>query len=65
VDHEQGLSRPTGSQTSPVGIASPTGAAPPVGVDSDTALLHKMGYAQALRRGMGSFSNFAVSFSIV
>ena len=32
---------------------------------SDIDLLHKMGYAQELKRGMGSFSNFAVSFSII
>src|SRR5580692_387860 len=31
----------------------------------DVDLLHKMGYAQELKRGMGSFSNFAVSFSII
>src|ERR1039457_5540389 len=32
---------------------------------SDIDLLHKRGYAQELRRGMGAFSNFAVSFSII
>lgn len=32
---------------------------------ADVELLHKMGYAQELKRGMGSFSNFAVSFSII
>jgi len=31
----------------------------------DIDLLHKMGYAQELKRGMGPFSNFAVSFSII
>jgi len=31
----------------------------------DIELLHKMGYAQELKRGMGGFSNFAVSFSII
>jgi len=31
----------------------------------DIDLLHKMGYAQELKRGMGGFSNFAVSFSII
>lgn len=31
----------------------------------DTATLHKMGYAQELSRRMGTFSNFAVGFSII
>jgi amino acid transporter len=31
----------------------------------DTALLHQLGYAQELQRGMGWFSNFAVSFTII
>jgi amino acid transporter len=31
----------------------------------DTEQLHKMGYAQELRRGMRTFSNFAVSFTII
>src|SRR6476660_2825779 len=38
------------------GIAAP---------DDDTKLLHSMGYAQELHRGMGRFSNFAISFSII
>jgi len=33
--------------------------------DEDTKLLHSMGYAQELLRGMGHFSNFAISFSII
>src|SRR6476620_4808483 len=33
--------------------------------DDDTKLLHSMGYAQELHRGMGRFSNFAISFSII
>ncbi len=33
--------------------------------DSDTAQLHQLGYAQELRRRMGGFSNFAVSFTII
>lgn len=33
--------------------------------DDDTLQLHKMGYAQELARSMGSFSNFAISFSII
>ena len=34
-------------------------------VDTDVAQLHKLGYAQELRRRMGGFSNFAVSFTII
>jgi amino acid permease (GABA permease) len=32
---------------------------------SDTEQLHSLGYAQELRRGMRTFSNFAVSFTII
>jgi amino acid permease (GABA permease) len=32
---------------------------------SDTEQLHTLGYAQELRRGMRTFSNFAVSFTII
>lgn len=32
---------------------------------SDTEQLHELGYAQELRRGMRTFSNFAVSFTII
>ena len=31
----------------------------------DMSVLHSMGYAQELERRMSSFSNFAVSFSII
>jgi amino acid permease (GABA permease) len=41
--------------------AQPTAAAPA----NDEALLHSLGYAQELRRRMGGFSNFAVSFTII
>lgn len=34
-------------------------------VDSDRDDLHELGYAQELRRGLGWFSNFAISFSII
>ena len=34
-------------------------------LDSDTRRLHELGYAQELKRGLGGFSNFAVSFSII
>jgi amino acid transporter len=32
---------------------------------NDVAQLHALGYAQELRRRMGAFSNFAVSFTII
>lgn len=35
------------------------------GMDADTRRLHELGYAQELNRGMGWFSNFAVSFTII
>ena len=34
-------------------------------VGADEARLHELGYAQELNRGMGTFSNFAISFSII
>ncbi len=34
-------------------------------VDDDRNQLHEMGYAQELHRGMSTFSNFAISFSII
>ena len=34
-------------------------------IDEDRAQLHALGYAQELKRGMGWFSNFAISFSII
>ncbi len=34
-------------------------------VHADIQQLHEMGYAQELKRGMGWFSNFAISFSII
>jgi amino acid transporter len=37
----------------------------PEGLDDDALELHQLGYAQELKRGMGGFSNFAVSFSII
>jgi amino acid permease (GABA permease) len=42
-----------------------TDTSPAEVVDQDTQELHSMGYSQELRRGMGAFSNFAVSFSII
>lgn len=34
-------------------------------LDDDTRRLNELGYAQELKRGMGWFSNFAVSFTII
>jgi amino acid transporter len=39
--------------------------APPGAAKTDTEKLHEMGYAQELKRGMGAFSNFAISFTII
>lgn len=36
-----------------------------VDVDDDESTLSDLGYKQELHRGMSSFSNFAVSFSII
>jgi amino acid transporter len=33
--------------------------------EADRKKLHELGYAQELHRGMGGFSNFAVSFTII
>jgi len=38
---------------------------PPDVADEDRRHLHSLGYAQELRRGLGTFSNFAISFSII
>jgi amino acid transporter len=35
------------------------------GHEKDTRILHALGYAQELRRGMSGFSNFAISFTII
>jgi amino acid transporter len=35
------------------------------GAKTDTERLNELGYAQELKRGMGAFSNFAVSFTII
>ncbi|HEY2552737.1 MAG TPA: amino acid permease [Streptosporangiaceae bacterium] len=39
--------------------------AAPAPIESDETTLHKLGYAQELRRRMSGFSNFAVSFTII
>src|SRR5437763_8588561 len=38
---------------------------PAAAASADEARLHELGYAQELKRGMGWFSNFAVSFTII
>jgi len=45
--------------------ASPAPPAASPGTKSDQDKLHELGYAQELKRGMGAFSNFAVSFTII
>src|ERR1700683_5201790 len=45
--------------------SSPQGPGGGSAQDSDVAKLHALGYAQELRRRMGGFSNFAVSFTII
>src|SRR6266487_4844605 len=47
--------------------ASSTGMSSSVGGagKTDQDKLHELGYAQELKRGMGAFSNFAVSFTII
>jgi amino acid transporter len=45
--------------------ASNTAGAPSSTTKTDTERLHELGYAQELKRGMGGFSNFAVSFTII
>ena len=34
-------------------------------LDKDSRMLHALGYAQELRRGMSGFSNFTISFTII
>ena len=49
-------------------MRSDAGAPPEPGRDviaEDVETLHAMGYEQELRRGLGGFSNFALSFSII
>ena len=45
-------------------VPGPT-ANPGAPIDSDVERLHQLGYAEELRRRMGGFSNFAVSFTII
>ena len=46
-------------------VAGGPGAIAAGGAKSDQERLHELGYAQELKRGMGAFSNFAVSFTII
>jgi amino acid permease (GABA permease) len=56
-------SRPTSSSPTP---SAPASGSPGLAViDDDEKRLHELGYAQELHRGMGWFSNFAVSFTII
>ncbi len=45
--------------------SSATSSVPTHGEDADRQRLNELGYAQELNRGMGWFSNFAVSFTII
>ena len=42
-----------------------TGQSPGYHTSEDEQILHKLGYAQELFRGMGGFRNFAISFTII
>jgi len=47
---------------------APPGAVSPAAesaISEDVKTLHELGYAQELLRGMGGFSNFAISFTII
>jgi len=48
-----------------MGVAMTIGADGSAQLDADTKKLRELGYAQKLRRRMSSFSNFAVSFTII
>lgn len=45
--------------------SEPRGPGAPSVADADSQRLNELGYAQELSRGMGWFSNFAVSFTII
>ena len=52
--------------SSETGAHIPASRGPDIAVvDRDEQRLHELGYAQELHRGMGWFSNFAVSFTII
>jgi amino acid transporter len=49
-----------------VSVSASSGPPPDLQIiDSDEKRLNELGYKQELQRGMGSFSNFAVSFTII
>jgi amino acid permease (GABA permease) len=55
-----------GGRTAPARVGQPRSAAgAAAGRDPDRERLHELGYAQELRRHMTTFSNFAVSFTII
>ena len=49
----------------PTGTPAAAGTSSPPTRKTDREQLHELGYAQELKRGMGAFSNFAVSFTII
>jgi amino acid transporter len=63
-DPEPPSSRNAGSVGAP-SPGTPTVPSDDAPVDSDERRLHELGYAQELLRGLGWFSNFAVSFTII
>ena len=46
-------------------LSTPSSGGSTAQQDEDRKTLNELGYAQELRRGMGTFSNFAISFSII
>jgi amino acid transporter len=46
-------------------LSTEPAAATPAQHSEDESILHKLGYAQVLFRGMGGFENFAISFTII
>src|SRR6202049_3016440 len=53
----------TRSRGGPMAVIDSAPATPEL--DPDVDVLHRLGYAQELRRRMSGFSNFAVSFTII
>lgn len=58
------MARAAAGKAGTTGASAPPGTGAPPGA-SDVDRLHELGYAQELRRGLGTFSNFAISFSII
>jgi amino acid permease (GABA permease) len=55
----------TAHEETPMSATTPEPAVAPVAEDADESLLAQLGYKQELRRRLSTFSNFAVSFSII